>query len=214
LTKRLEKILSYIEDDEKVIDVGCDQALLSVLLAKRKIYSIASDLRENIIKKASENVSPELKKYITFRVGNGITLRDDEKCYVPVLAGMGTYLILDILKNSKFSFDKIITISNNNHDILRKEMNTLGYVSHKEEIIKEKGKYYNLIVFKRGVFEYTLEDLLIGVNHQNLLLLKEKNDMLIYKYKKILNTIEKDEDKENLLRLVGVLENYDYKESK
>ena len=38
--------------------------------------------------------------------------------------------------------------------------------------------------------------------------------MLIYKYKKILNTIEKDEDKENLLRLVGVLENYDYKESK
>jgi len=210
LTKRIEKISSYIEDDEKIIDVGCDQALLSILLAKRKIYSIASDLRENIIKKASKNIYPTLKKYITFRIGDGITLKEDEKDYTPVLAGMGTHLILEILKNYKGSFNKIITVSNNNHDILRKEMLKLGYISNKEEIIKEKGKYYNLIVFKKGEKTYTEEELLIGINHQNKYLLKEKNELLKNKYKKILENIKKEEDKKELKRIVEILENYNY----
>lgn len=46
-------------------------------------------------------------------------------------------------------FNKIITISNNNHDILRSEMIKLGYYIKEEEIIKDKSKYYNLIVFDR-----------------------------------------------------------------
>lgn len=210
MTKRIEKISSYIEDNEKVIDVGCDQALLSILLAKRKIYSIASDLRENIIKKASQNINQELKKYITFRIGDGITLKENEKDYTLVLAGMGTHLILEILNDYKGEFKKIITISNNNHNILRKEMLKLGYISYKEEIIKEKGKYYNLIVFKKGNITYNEEELLIGINHQNTYLLKEKNELLINKYKKILTTIEKEEDKKELKRIVEILENYNY----
>lgn len=207
---RLECISSYIEDDEKVIDVGCDQALLSIILAKRKIYSIASDLRENIIKKAENNTPEHLKKYITFRIGNGMTLNENEKDYTPVLAGMGTHLILEIIKNANQTFNKIITISNNNHDTLRCEMAKLGYISHVEEIIKEKGKYYNLIVFKRGFITYTEEEQLIGINHQNVQLLKEKNEILIQKYKNIMKKIEKKEDKTKLKRVVDILENYKY----
>ena len=51
------KLLEIIEDNEKVLDVGCDQAHLSELLAKRKIYSIASDLRENIRNRSGEKMS-------------------------------------------------------------------------------------------------------------------------------------------------------------
>lgn len=205
---RIKTISSYIEDNEKVLDVGCDQAHLSELLAKRKIYSIASDLRENIILRAEKRIPDNLKKYITFRVGNGITLKEDENDYTLVMAGMGTHLILDILNNTDKTFNKIITISNNNHDILRKKMNDLGYISTTEEIIKEKGKYYNLIVFKKGKRTYTEEELIIGINHKNIELLKEKNEMLIKKYKDILNGIKELNERKELESLIEILTNY------
>ena len=202
---RLEKISSYINNDELVLDVGCDQALLSIMLAKRGIFSIASDLRENIIKKAQKNVPEDLKKYITFRVGVGITLNSDETNYTLVMSGMGSYLILKILNSTPRKFKKIITISNNNHDILRKNMLDLGYIIDKEEIIKEKNKYYNLIIFKEGKTEYTKEELLIGKNHQNVRLLKEKNKFLIDKYEKIIKNISKQTEIEELEEKINIL---------
>ncbi len=202
---RLEKISSYINNDELVLDVGCDQALLSIMLAKRGIFSIASDLRENIIKKAQKNVPEDLKKYITFRVGDGITLNSDETNYTLVMSGMGSYLILKILNSTPRKFKKIITISNNNHDILRKNMLDLGYIIDKEEIIKEKNKYYNLIIFKEGKTEYTKEELLIGKNHQNVRLLKEKNKFLIDKYEKIIKNISKQTEIEELEEKINIL---------
>jgi len=210
LTRRIEKISSYIEDNEKVIDVGCDKALLSILLAKRGIHSIASDLRENIIKEAESKINPNLKNYITFRVGDGVTLNECEKDYTVVLAGMGSHLILDIIKNSNHEFKKIITISNNNHNILRYNMNNLGYKVKLEEIIKEKNKYYNLIIFERGTYNYDETELLVGINHQNKVLLKEKNEYLICKYKNIIKTIENDENKKELNRKIELLSNYVY----
>lgn len=202
---RLEKISSYISDNEKVLDVGCDQALLSKILAKRKIYSIASDLRPNIIENAKKNLTPLEKEYITFSVSDGVpTILNEE--YTLVLSGMGAHTILDILKNSNFRFNKIITISNNNNDILRIEMSKLNYYVLEEEIIKEKGKFYNLIVFDNVKRDYCKEQILVGINHKNKELLKEKNDYLIKKYTSILNIA----NNEKLIDIVNTLKNYKY----
>lgn len=202
---RLEKISSYISDNEKVLDVGCDQALLSKILAKRKIYSIASDLRPNIIENAKKNLTPLEKEYITFSVSNGVpTILNEE--YTLVLSGMGAHTILDILKNSNYRFNKIITISNNNHDILRTEMSKLNYYVLEEEIMKEKGKFYNLIVFDNVKRDYSKEQILVGINHKNKELLKEKNEYLIKKYTSILNIA----NNEKLIDIVNTLKNYKY----
>lgn len=202
---RLEKISSYISDNEKVLDVGCDQALLSKILAKRKIYSIASDLRPNIIENAKKNLTPLEKEYITFSVNNGVpTILNEE--YTLVLSGMGAHTILDILKNSNYRFNKIITISNNNNDILRTEMSKLNYYVLEEEIIKEKGKFYNLIVFDNVKRDYSKEQILVGINHKNKELLKEKNDYLIKKYTSILNNA----NNEKLIDIVNTLKDYKY----
>jgi len=202
---RLEKISSYISDNEKVLDVGCDQALLSKILAKRKIYSIASDLRPNIIENAKKNLTPLEKEYITFSVSDGVpTILNEE--YTLVLSGMGAHTILDILKNSNYRFNKIITISNNNHDILRTEMSKLNYYVLEEEIMKEKGKFYNLIVFDNVKRDYSKEQILVGINHKNKELLKEKNDYLIKKYTSILNNA----NNEKLIDIVNTLKNYKY----
>ena len=202
---RLEKISSYISDNEKVLDVGCDQALLSKILAKRKIYSIASDLRPNIIENAKKNLTPLEKEYITFSVSNGVpTILNEE--YTLVLSGMGAHTILDILKNSNYRFNKIITISNNNHDILRTEMSKLNYYVLEEEIIKEKGKFYNLIVFDNVKRDCSKEQILVGINHKNKELLKEKNEYLIKKYTSILNIA----NNEKLIDIVNTLKDYKY----
>lgn len=201
---RLEVISSYIDDNEKVLDVGCDQALLSKLLSKRRIYSVASDIVPSIIENAKKNLMPLEKEYITFKVGNGITIEEND--YTLVLSGMGTYNILKILSESKVKFNKIITISNNNHDILRKDMASLGYYVKSEEIIKDKGKYYNLIIFDTNKRKYTKEDIVVGVNHKNKELLKEKNLYLINKYKDILKSV----NNEKLKNILDILENYNY----
>lgn len=202
---RLEKISSYISDNEKVLDVGCDQALLSKILAKRKIYSIASDLRPNIIENAKKNLTPLEKEYITFSVSDGVpTILNEE--YTLVLSGMGAHTILDILKNSNYRFNKIITISNNNNDILRTEMSKLNYYVLEEEIIKEKGKFYNLIVFDNVKRDYSKEQILVGINHKNKELLKEKNEYLIKKYTSILNNA----NNEKLIDIVNTLKDYKY----
>ena len=203
---RLEKISSYISDNEKVLDVGCDQALLSKILAKRKIYSIASDLRPNIIENAKKNLTPLEKEYITFSVSNGVpTILNEE--YTLVLSGMGAHTILDILKNSNYRFNKIITISNNNNnDILRTEMSKLNYYVLEEEIMKEKGKFYNLIVFDNVKRDYSKEQILVGINHKNKELLKEKNEYLIKKYTSILNIA----NNEKLIDIVNTLKDYKY----
>lgn len=203
---RIKKISSYIEDNEKVIDVGCDQALLSKLLAKRHIYSIASDVVDSIIERASENLTLEEKKYIDFRVGSGVTLNENETDYTLVTAGMGTYTILDIVKNSKVRFNKIITISNNHHETLRREMIKIGYFIKLEEIVKEKGKLYNMIIFDTIEREFTNVELIVGYNHQNIELLKERNNLLINKYKEILLKTNNDIISEKL----KILANYNY----
>lgn len=202
---RLEVISSYINPNEKVLDVGADQAYLSKLLAKRKIHSIASDIHDYIIDKAIKSTKKEYKSYITFMVSDGVP-NINESEYTLVLAGMGSYTILDIINRSNKEFNKIITISNNNHDMLRKDMLKFGYKVNSEEIIKEKNKYYNLIVFTKGYKEYSKEELIVGVNHKNKELLKERNNYLIDKYNKILN----NQNIERLVEIVNILNNYKY----
>ena len=209
--KRINAIAKYILDDDKVIDVGCDHAYLSMILAKRGIYSIASDLRENIIENSYDVAkSQKIDKFIDFRCGNGLdVLTDEDNVDVAVLSGMGSYLIIDILKRSKYTFKKVITISNREHEYLRSEMLKLGYKVFLEEIIYEKNKFYNLILFVPGKTKYSKEELVIGINHQNYDLLLKKNKMELDKINKILTS--KDINNKKLIRKKEILEKYLYK---
>lgn len=184
MNKRIKTIFKYISSDDLVADVGCDQAFLSEMLAKNNIHSIASDIRKNIIMNAKKRINLNLSKYITFVVGDGLENIPDSIDTL-VLSGMGTHTILKILNKSRKQYKKIITISNNNHNILRKEMLKLNYKIDKEEIILEKNKFYNLIVFIQGKENYSKEEVLLGKNHQNIDLLKSKLKLELDKNKKI-----------------------------
>lgn len=165
---RIEAICLFINDNDLVVDVGCDQVEVGILLSKRNIKSIASDISEKVVASAKEKISKlNLNNYIDLRVSDGLDNIKDGEANTLVLAGMGSHTILDILKKTNLRFNKIITISNNYHDILRCEMNKLNYIVSDELIVYENKKYYNLIVFKEGKRKYTEKELLLGMNHRD-----------------------------------------------
>ena len=179
---RIEALYSLIDINDNVVDVGCDQAKLSLMLANRNQSSIACDISENVINRAKKSIDSPL---IDLRVSNGLSNIKEEEADTLVLAGMGTHTILQILNNTKLRFKKIITISNNYHDILREKMNTLKYKVDSELIIYENDKYYNLIKFIEGNRQYTKKELLLGLNHMDKQLYKEYLNYLLKKYENI-----------------------------
>ncbi len=199
---RIEAIYSFISEEDKVVDVGCDQAKLSLLLAKRNQSSIASDISEKVINKAKNDIKSDL---IDLRVSDGLKNIHDGEADTLVLSGMGTHTILDILKNTKLRFNKIITISNNYHDILRTKMNELNYRVDSELIIKENNKYYNLIVFIPGNKKYSDCEINFGLNHKDKDLYNEYLELLKNKYLNIKKSSNGTNKKINhLLELLGI----------
>ena len=183
---RIETIYSFIDLDDRVVDVGCDQAKLGILLAKRNQKSIASDISKKVIEKASLDIRKlGLDNLIDLRISNGLSNIKEGEADTLVLSGMGTHKILEILNNTNLRFKKIITISNNYHDILRNKMNELNYKVEIEQIILENNKYYNLILFTEGTKNYSKKELTLGLNHKDNNLYKEYLNYLLNKYKKI-----------------------------
>ena len=175
---RIEAIYSFIDLKDRVVDVGCDQAKLGILLAKRNQKSIASDISPKVIERASLDIRKlGLDNLIDLRVSNGLQNIKEKEADTLVLSGMGTHTILEILNSTKIKFNKIITISNNYHDILRDKMNELNYKVDKELIIKEKA---------------------LNETKSQLLILTEKNKMLedkILKDNNIINEYKSKFDK-------------------
>jgi tRNA A22 N-methylase len=64
-------------------------------------------------------------------------------------------------------------------------MNDLDYKVLRERIIKENNKYYNLIVFIKGNYKYSEEELLLGMNHDDVNTYKEYLEFLFKKYSNI-----------------------------
>ena len=114
---RIEALYSFIDECDKVVDVGCDQAKLGLMLASRGQKSIASDRSLNVIDRARHDLGRN--KYIDLRVSDGLDNIKEGEADTLVLAGMGTHTMLEILNKTSLKFKKIITISNNYHNILR-----------------------------------------------------------------------------------------------
>ena len=203
---RIEALYSFIDINDKVVDVGCDQAKLGIMLAKRKQSSIASDVSINVINRAKKDISIlGYDEYIDLRVSDGLAEIKEGETDTLVLSGMGTHTMIDILNKTKLRFNKIITISNNNHDILRYEMNKLNYKVSSELIIKENNKYYNLITFVEGNYDYNDFELNFGMNHVNESMYREYLDFLLNKYKNIKNNSCDKNIK--IKKLIDMLEN-------
>ena len=67
---RIEALYSYIDKKDRVVDIGCDQAKLSLMLSEHGQSSIASDISKNVIDRAKSEIDNPL---IDLRVSDGLS---------------------------------------------------------------------------------------------------------------------------------------------
>ena len=196
LSKRLQAVATLVDINARVIDVGCDHAYLDIFLTQNNDNKcIATDINKNALEIAKKNIKKyNLSNKIETKLTNGLTdikVKDNDNI---VISGMGTYTILEILKTNNLSNTLIIS-SNNNIEILRREVINLGYYIDSEIFIIDKNKPYIIIKFIKGIKKYSKLDILLGPILKNNI---EYKKYIIKKYKNILNNISK---KKVLLRL-------------
>lgn len=187
LSKRLKAISEFITDSDKVIDIGCDHALLDIYLKDtyKNINIIASDIHEGAINMAKKN----LEKYnfdgkIDLRLGDGLSVVDANEMNTIIIAGMGYYNIVKILDNEEklINVEKIVVQSNTDVVKLRKFIIKLGYKIEDETLVEDKDIVYTIIKFVKGKEKYNYKQIYFGPR-----LLEKKDDLFNdYYLKKLL----------------------------
>ena len=167
INKRLEMIAFKIPDNRSVIDVGCDHALLGIYLVlnKKNIKVIASDINEGPLVKARENVKKYgVEEQIKIKLGNGIDTIE-EGIDTIVISGMGGLNMVGILKYKTHLLKNVSTIilsPNNYTKEVRREITKLGYYISDEDLVEDKGIIYPVIVFEKGKKRYRKQDYIYG----------------------------------------------------
>ncbi len=191
LNKRLLEIANIVKDGAKVLDVGCDHALLDIYLTleNRGVKAIASDIKEGPLEKAKENIRKyQLSKKIEVRLGPGIETIDDAVDTI-VICGMGGMNMVGILKykrNLLKNVKQIILSPNNYPENVRKEISKLGYFIEDEVLVEENHFIYPIIVFQKGRKFYQKKSYVYGP-----ILLYKKGDLFIKYIKMELSQKEK-----------------------
>lgn len=181
INKRLETVAQLVEKDSKIIDVGCDHALLDIYLADRNQCSkiIASDNKSGPLEHAKENLKKyKLESKVSLKLGNGIeTIEEDIDTIV--ISGMGGLNIIGILKYKPHLYKQVkrlVLSPNSDVEKVRKEITRLGFYIDNEVLVKDKNIIYSVISFKRGKKHYNRQELLFGPT------LLEKKDSLFKEY--------------------------------
>ena len=167
VSNRLKSLAKYFDKDDKVIDIGCDHALLDIYLVEEGILKsmIVSDIHEKALKQGIDNIKlHKLDKKIETRLGNGLeVLNSSDDINTILISGMGTSTIINIIENSYFkNINKLVIQSNNDHEILRNEIVNKGFKIITEDILEDSNKTYINIVFEKGIGKYSKNEIKYG----------------------------------------------------
>lgn len=187
LSKRLEAVATLVDIGKRVIDVGCDHAYLDIYLTLNNDNKcIATDINKNALESAINNIKKyNLEDKIETKLTDGLTDIKVKKDDNIVISGMGTSTIIDILNTNNLS-DTLIISSNNNIELLRKEVVKLGFYIDSEIFIIDKDKPYIIIKFKKGFKKYNLNDFIFGPILKNNIGYRK---YLIKKYQEIMKKV-------------------------
>lgn len=167
LSLRLSSLTKFVNYNDKIIDIGCDHALLDIFLVKNDLVKsiIASDVNSQALDSGIKNIENEgLSDKIDARLGDGLNvLTEKDNIDTVIISGMGTNTIIGILNNDYLkNINKLIIQSNNDHTMLRKYVTKLGFFIKSEEYFQDNKKNYINIVFVRGNKKYSKIDLTYG----------------------------------------------------
>ena len=178
---RILAIAKFIDRSDKLIDVGCDHGYLGIYLKQNNLVNdlLLTDVSNNALNSAITNIKRS-NLDIKTKCTDGLQGIDLDKYNTISISGMGTNTILNILSLIKDNntINKLILQSNNDLDILRREVIKLGFYLDDEITIKENDIYYVICKFIKGDSKLSEKEILFGLN---------KEDKRTY-YKYLINT--------------------------
>lgn len=187
LSKRLEAVATLVDVGKRVIDVGCDHGYLDIYLTlNNENRCLATDINEKALNCAINNIKKfNLEGKIETKLTDGLNdIKINRKDNI-VISGMGANTIIKIL-NSNNLCNTLIISSNNNVDLLRREVVKLGFYIDTEIFIIDKKKPYIIIKFKKGFRKYNLNDFMFGPILKNN---AQYRNYMINKYKEIIRQV-------------------------
>ncbi|MDD3224516.1 MAG: class I SAM-dependent methyltransferase [Clostridium sp.] len=200
--KRLEAIAQMVDKCDTIADIGTDHGYLPIYLIKKGYCkkAVASDINEGPIKKAEKNVKKEkLDDLIQLRFGAGLSTIKKNEVNAVVIAGMGGNLMKNIIEENREIFknlDFLIAQPVQNPEVFRKYVYESGYTVIDENVVKDEGKYYQILKIKYGNSVCKLKDIYYEVGekflHKDNAIVKEYIFYKIEKYDKIFNNIKDD----------------------
>jgi len=164
LSDRLKTIADFVPLNSIVGDIGTDHGYLPVYLIEKGISKkvIASDISKNSLEKIIQLVKLKgLEDKIDIRLGDGLEVFKPFEVDTLVIAGMGGLLIRDILDENKKIADSIVNFilqPNMASKELREYLYENSFEIVDEKLVKEAGKFYEIIFAKRGK-DYVEDDI-------------------------------------------------------
>lgn len=191
LSKRLQIIGDLVPSGNRIIDIGCDHALLDIYLIKSKKIkkALAIDIHAKALSGAIKNIqNSKLNDNIEVKLNDGLknihVFSDD----IIVVAGMGTRNIIKILEKHVDVLNNVIVQANNEHFILRKWFSKHGFKIVNEVFIIDHKKAYIIMALTKGSNNYNKYDYWLGP------ILKNDSiyiNYLISYYKKLYDNVPK-----------------------
>jgi tRNA (adenine22-N1)-methyltransferase len=202
-SKRLKTLASLTKGFDVVLDIGTDHGLVlkEAIDLKYIQKGIASDVRELPLNKAKQN----LKGYpVTYYLSDGF-LSIEESYDAVLIAGMGAYLMSDILKNAPQGDITYILQANDKIDALRQSLQQQGFKIIEEHIVYETHDYIILVV-KRGEMDLTEVDILLGPVLRHKKEARKHYDKQIKKIESFINQVDAQR-KKTLLKQIEIYRN-------
>ena len=156
LKGRLLSIAEMVPPSRCVVDVGTDHGRLPVWLVKRGIAekAVVTDISAASLKKAEALIKNHgLEGVIEPRVGDGLSVICPGEADTVVISGMGGLLIRDILEGAPqvtAGVETFVLQPMKSQSFLRKWLTDSGYAIVDESLVREKGRFYEIMVVRHG----------------------------------------------------------------
>ncbi|QUW22231.1 tRNA (adenine-N(1))-methyltransferase [Sporosarcina sp. Marseille-Q4063] len=200
LSERLLAVASHITQGAIVADIGSDHAYLPTYLVQKGIIqkAVAGEVVVGPYETARNSVFRHgVSDKITVRLADGLfAIEENDGIDTVTIAGMGGSLIATILEQGKKRLQhvkRLIVQPNLHAKAIREWAVSNNWELVNEQILKEDGKIYEILVLEKGVISYDDLELLVGP-----FLLAEKNSIFrekweneISQWTQVLSSLEK-----------------------
>lgn len=156
LSTRLEALIRAVDVSEAAADIGTDHGFLPIELVRRGICRrmIACDVRKGPLERADKHIrAASLSDRIETRLADGLSGLKAGEVQTVVIAGMGGNLMASLLEKADpeviESLECLVLQPQSEFDKLRLQVEKLGFVPVREEMLIDREKYYWLLVCRK-----------------------------------------------------------------